>query len=350
MVVTVPSGRLRATAARPYRKGYDMATIEQVCARWVAVHTKSTDKGYRAGNECRVRTYRGDDSIFSYGTHFEMGRPLKDKRGYVTAFLLNGDTASVSTSNHQRHLRAAVDRSDVPRVIISYAAMRAAGVELDTVRILDASADRWETVNRVAYSAPAGAFHRADGSLHVGYAPIAVTPLANGRTEYRWQDTRHRLGESVIRARVRAGRGWRTAKFLSGFDMQERAPLYFFCELPRTRAVTVEEAYEALKPDVVRLAERGGRTVTRQGDVFAVALSSATTKRTLRGAGATFAKHGRLLGTNHVATEVAHRPDGTTVVRGVLTHAPDGRRPDHRRVRLSDGWHVVAKNTVPLAA
>jgi hypothetical protein len=142
----------------------------------------------------------------------------------------------------------------------------------------------------------------------------------------------------------------RTAKFLSAFDRNENRPSYFFCELPpKCSATTIPEALEALKPDAVRLAEGMGREVKRQGDIFAIPLPT-TDRRALRKAGARFEKRGNLFNTNHEATEVAYLPDGTTVVRGVLYHAPQWRRPDHARVRLGDVWHVVQKNLVPLAA
>jgi hypothetical protein len=222
----------------------------------------------------------------------------------------------------------------------------------------------------------------------------------DGQLRYTWTTRRHWLGGSLIQAKIRwtgtsqcrqcAGTGngigpaqaihysWqdegeyelvplacpacngrgrrafrrsRTAKFLSGFDQNERRPSYFFCELPpRCDATTIEDAYEALKPDAVRLAEQMGRTVHRQGDIFAVPLSRQVSRRSLRTAGARFEKRGALLGTNHEATEVARMPDGTTIVRGCLYHAPRWRRPDHARVALGDGWSVVLKNTVPIAS
>jgi hypothetical protein len=58
--------------------------------------------------------------------------------------------------------------------------------------------------------------------------------------------------------------------FLSGFDHGEPHLAYFFCEMPNMSATTVEEAYELLKPDAVKLAEELGRTVHRQGDIFAI--------------------------------------------------------------------------------
>lgn len=219
---------------------------------------------------------------------------------------------------------------------------------------------------------------------------IDVDELTDGRTSYSWTTHHHWLGESVIGAKVRwegrtpckeckgRGRGlgpepeghdWRhqpplceacdgmrakrwqrtrSTVFLSGFDHQEPRPLYFFCELPPgSKPTSVAEAYEMLKPDTVKLAEQMGRPVVRQGDIFAV--STSLDKRSLRKAGASFEKRGVLLGTNHVATEVAVLPDGTTLSRGTLTHAPDFRRPDHVRKALGTAWHITIKNTVPVS-
>lgn len=149
---------------------------------------------------------------------------------------------------------------------------------------------------------------------------------------------------------VKIVRHSRTRLFLSGFDRNELRPSYFFCELPKEAngCTSVEEALEALKPDTVKLAEQMGRTVHRQGDIFAVQLVGVS-KRQLTKQGARYDKRGTLLGTNHVGTEVAYLPDGTTLVRGSLVHAPDNRAADHARVRLGDGWFVVVKNTVPVS-
>jgi len=174
---------------------------------------------------------------------------------------------------------------------------------------------------------------------------------------YSWETHHHWLGESLVKARLRVNhlnkdgsRAWkfRTAYFLSGFDHAERRPLYFLCELPKVaKPTTIAEAYEALKPQAVLLAEGMGRSIVRQGDIFSIQLGSGTTKRTLRKAGATFVKRGNLLSTNHETTEVAYLPDGTTLARGIMYHNPRFRAPDHARRKLSEGWNVVIKNTVP---
>lgn len=167
---------------------------------------------------------------------------------------------------------------------------------------------------------------------------------------------RHWLGESVIRADVRdrrTGKVRKGVRFLSGFDHNERRPSYFFCELPRpSRASTVAEAYDDLKPEAVKLAEGMGRSVERQGDIFAIAttLTDAEVKASARAIGSRHKRDGRMLGTNHTATRVAFMRDGTVYAKGSLYHIPDGRRNDHARCKLGDGstWHLIVKNTVPV--
>jgi hypothetical protein len=162
--------------------------------------------------------------------------------------------------------------------------------------------------------------------------------------------------------RVRGTRR-RWAYYLSGFDLNETRPSYFFCELPKSQPATVEEAYEVLKPDSVKLAESMGREVKRQGDIFAIPMPTLET-RTLKRDGEYRRMPKRdeadprrgdtadipyLLDTNHAATEVVTM-GGYTYARGMLTHAPAWRAPDHKRVKLGNEWHLIVKNTVPIGA
>lgn len=166
---------------------------------------------------------------------------------------------------------------------------------------------------------------------------------------YRRTWTHNSNGADYTRGRgtVRTTRN-RWAVYLSGFDRNENRPTYFFNEMPTQKSTTVEEAYDELMPDTVKMAVQMGREVARQGDIFALPLPSMT-RRELTKLGATFGKRGQLLGTNHVGSEVAYLPDGRTLMRGTMTHAPEFRRPDHARVSLPKGvWHLVVKNTVPV--
>lgn len=219
------------------------------------------------------------------------------------------------------------------------------------------------------------------------YPEIKMEYLPNGQTLYTWETSRHWLGESVIRARYAValrtrcatckgrgiwpgpweydlharprcqrclGRGirtrtvWRWGYFLSGFDHNEKRRSYFFCQLPRgARPTTVDEAYDCLKPGTVRLAEQMGRSVVRQGDIFAIPVANCTL-RALRARGAVLGRMVPILGTNHIATDTPVL-GGVTYVRGCLHHKPAGRDPDHARVRLPVGWHIAVKNLVPIS-
>lgn len=366
-------------------------TNERVIQRWVDRMTgRSELKDLRV-----ARIYANGDRLYSYGNHFELGRVLRKASkagvGEPVGFLLNGDVYSVSTSRHQAIVRWAVEHSGLPSAIIPFQTLAAAGVDLSSVRILQATRDGHEEIRHRSFVKPEGGRH---------YVSTSTDEV--GRTVYEWITYRHWLGESLIAASLPwhtrtvckpcqgSGKapnfplivttkwerenwpmwerhdsplscvkcrgvgqisrsGARYAKFLSGFDANEARRSYFFCELPRTDALTVEAAYAALKPETVRLAEQMGRAVKRQGDIFAVPMPTLT-KRSLRKMGATFTAAGNLLGTNHQATETAVLPDGTLLARGTLRHAPDFRAPDHARVTLGRDFHAIVKNTVPLSA
>jgi hypothetical protein len=442
-------------------------SYDVICDRWLDnIFGRTTKPNFSTSH----KVYALDDRIFSYGTHFEMARVLRDRASRPRGFLLNGDWASHTTARHQSVLRAALSREKLPRVIIPYSALAAAGVEYDTVEIIHVTEDGHETIDHVSYEQPPGSQwrqiddhayvdlspdelaakvaqrnrqHQAEWERHKRWADegdtfwqehlapeprviteadlgswdrreyrkvgshmelfkdsrtkwntVKVNELDDGRTRYTWTTHRHWLGESLIRARVRmapkftpceacdgtgqgpadpdseADRRWgpprceqcrgqrgtstptrgRWAYFLSGFDRNETRRVYFFCELPRgAKPTTVDEAYEDLKPDAVKVAEQMGRTVQRQGDIFAIELRGLT-KRALRTRGARFEKRGNLLNTNHEATEVAYLPNGTTLVRGTLWHNPQWRGPDHKRVTVGKSWHLTVKNTVPVSA
>jgi hypothetical protein len=372
--------------------------------RWMT--SVMTDKPVREIKSHNV--YYEGDTVYSYGRHFPLARALRDKKGTVHALLLNGDTVSMTTNGHQRSMRSIADGSGLPYAVIPQSVIEAAGIDVASIRILDALPERHTPI-----------LHREPEPPKNYYGHVTVYEHGDGKT-YEWTTFRHWLGESLIEADIpnrwsrackaceRVGwvghagpqpvrndhdlavvltdygimyqrnlynelyREWlfsgtrctechgtgqltgttrRRRKFLSGFDRNEKRASYFFCEMPRTTARTVEDAYEALKPDTVRIAEQIGRPVARQGDIFAVAMSENINRRALTKMGAVYSKRGTLLGTNHVATETATLPDGRLLARGCLTHAPDFRAPDHARVKLDGkGWYLIVKNTVPLTA
>lgn len=449
-----------------------------------AWHQMVTGASTERPRDCNQIMVNGD-VLYSYGRHFELARPLRDKRGGIRGYLLNGDTYSQSTTQHQFHVRHLLANEET--VIIPYEALNSAGIDLGTVQIVHVKPDTWTTTqhrtterpprskwvdhpiykdrrlteaevneildqrhdeamssykykvkwheeslaegkrspwesavkagppvrpNKLPESAMTKRYVAGyDRKLHRNGRDwgdeIDVQTLPDGTVEYSWSTTRHWLGEALIRARITwtrwrecetcHGTGWgigptrwrdnwidcpscrgrggdttthhRWAYYLSGFDHEEARPLYFFAELPRgVKPQTVAEAYEALKPDPVKLAEQMGRPIFRQGDIFGV--PTRLDRKALKAQGARIEKRQPpvvelspvmrevqpanlpyVLNTNHTATEVAYLPNGVTLARGTMYHDPLGRPADHARRRIGDGktWHVVIKNTVPIA-
>jgi len=146
----------------------------------------------------------------------------------------------------------------------------------------------------------------------------------------------------------------RTAYFLTGYDESEGRRGYFLCELPPKKKdkgyESVPEALEALKPEAVKAAEKLGRQVKRQGDLFFVPMAdfdpTQTSGWTRWGAPI---RENFIWDTNHVGKWSVE--DGKAVyVKGHVYHDPEDRQPDHKKVRLGNTWHLVVRNTVPIEA
>jgi hypothetical protein len=162
--------------------------------------------------------------------------------------------------------------------------------------------------------------------------------------------------------------------YLSAYDDQEDPPLYFLCRLP-SPVETVSDARDALMPMSVKVALSEGKAVRRQGDLFAI--KSAVTDEDIFAAGGRITdlpdigpttlrdrimgmenlipnrEDLSLYGTAHTATRIAELPNGMMLASGSLMHVPailgEGRRADHRPMKLDDGWWFVTKNTVPVS-
>jgi hypothetical protein len=320
-----------------------MATHDQIIARWTSqVGTENPRYLGRYGGQGNVFVLR--DELYSWGTHFMLARlmPAADgsPRGW---FLLNGDVYSVSTTRHQSTVRAAVERSGLPFMIVPFSVLRSAGIDHATITPIETHKDGYQTTTH--HAATLADVPEARRSL--------ATPSPAGGFTY--ETYRHWLGASVFRAAYSVyirdeGHASASAYFLSAFDEQE-ARHYFLCELPADAAPsTIDEALTALRPALVTDADAAGLTVTRQGDVFAVPTTLST--REVRKM-AEPQRMARVLDLSHTATEVVVSPDGTTYARGTLRHAPRfGRRAEHRNQRMGDGktWHQIVKNTVPTDA
>lgn len=345
-----------------------MTTIQDICTRYAE---RVTDPDKRARNSRGKNVFTDGDRIYSYGMHFVMAETFRNPDGSPRFVLVNGDRYSVSTSSHQSDVRSALRKHtpDVPTIIIPFRALTAAGINLDSIVPLDVKPERYEYTRHESDELPASAERREQVSVyygpqdanrydsgfrrlrdafeseHVGedpenaawqaYLDAAPTVWAvpsegewqaveqvGGR--YVWHTRRHWLGDALFAAR-RHGRAKRV-RFLSSFDRQESTPLYFLCELPPCRAATIGEALEALKPDAVILAEGVGRTVTRQGDIFAVPMPGLTA-RDLREQGATFGKRSAAMEGIRVAGRNDRLTDTLFNTGDLDEYRPDPARP-----------------------
>jgi hypothetical protein len=423
-----------------------------VCSNWVASIEGRKDFRHRPSHLRGCNVSAQGDVINSYGW-WEMARIIRTRTGEPNFWLINGDRYSPSTSQHQSQVRAAIEGSSLPRIIIPYTALAAAGIERDAILPIEIRADRFiEHRHSIPadFAMPAlrpqkmGSEARCEkGELRVHDVKFSVTHWSRyydyelqafadvDETSYyingcearlvddhwHWETRTHFLGDSLFSARVVEQRdrpatpeeielseyserwaeayreaGWpardtlehtaiierlgpephdsvvthkradgdymvrerieRRVRFLSSFDYNERIPLYFLCELPRGKVETVEEAYELLKPRLVKMAEAGGIEVTRQGDIFAVPteLTTKEVRRLTPHGNGQIVKRPAVLGTNHEPSQVMFATGDRVYARGCLYHAPgEWRAPDHARRKMGDGktWHLLMRNTVP---
>lgn len=320
----------------------------------------------------------------------------KDGRG-VRVILINGQRGDIGTAQHQAMVRKMADASGKPWVSIPFNTITQSGIIKESIRLVDKTEDEFWGEDLTQFELPPGTRlvqpqqlvahtgvwrHRVNGAELLqepkgsvgwdwvqpryeddpdreeiliqtrGWAEWKMTKIGD-ITSYSRTVQHHRLGAAVIRAKVYMGssRNARVATFLSGWDDHESPPAYFLAELPASAGskLSVAEAYEALKPDVVRLAENMGREVRRQGDIFVVKMSedfNGKVARLLDTSGIWIRTQQHILHTNHMGKRVIEL-DGQTYVSGKLIHQPGWRRPDHRDVLLDNGWWLAKKNTVP---
>src|SRR5229473_1849608 len=167
----------------------------------------------------------------------------------------------------------------------------------------------------------------------------------NGQEE---TTTIHTLGDSVIRVKDRY--------YLSAVDETgvNHGGMYFLAELLTDRAPqTLEDAFNALKPPVVREAEARGANIMRQGEWFAIP-TTLRTSELMRDVERGIAAY-RL---NHVLGKDGHHQleeaiiyragdrKGQVFARGVLTHTK------HEHTNLDLGtirWYLVVHNVAGAA-
>ncbi len=133
--------------------------------------------------------------------------------------------------------------------------------------------------------------------------------------------------------------------FLSSFDEIDKGN-YFLCHIPGSPG-TVSAAYENLKPKEVQLGLGMGMNILRQGDWFFIPWRGERPNKS------TEVKAHRLGGKygTHVVSRARKvrldEGDEVLLAQGCVTHEPtDGRRAEHRRLKLGDGktWWTPVKN------
>lgn len=345
------------TISKVVRNWVDQAGTDN--PRWISENGVNITTGhdYRTGNR---------DTVYSYGYHFPMAVMMPDEEGNARGwFLVNGDGYSNSTTRHQSELRGAIGQSGLPSVIVSFDAMTRAGIDRSTVKLVHRLDDRytWEKAERE--EAPSD----YEAANENGYYSTRNWQQRASDRKWTYEHQVHHLGESLIKAAYsydvrtpgytelnsykRIDSTYKhvagTAYFLSAFDHGEPGfGLYFLAQLPKgVHPATVDEAFEALKPDAVIDFEReGGEGLLRQGDVFAIPSEWET-----RDLPRPSKRKEYVLDVNHQVSEV-RRTEGHTFGRGFIRHRPQewGRRPEHRTVKLGDGktWYELVKNTVPM--
>jgi len=282
--------------------------------------------GFKSGKEYRGgNVFASDGVLYSYGHHFPLAirRPAefnhKDKTEW---YLLNGDKYSVSTSKHQS-ITYSVFR-EYPRV--SFTALRAAGLHYRTVEVIDWCGDEWEAVyagddnfDTFRLTVPVGAeYHEHkddDGNIT--------------------QKSYHRIGAVVLRQEDQ----YYLCAMDEGSDFISLLP----CEV-----YTVGEAYDSLKPEIVKTAIAQGEDVKRQGEWFFIPVNQLMLpkirkkdylpKIALPAADAS--------SNQHICTRTYKNGD-QYLVKGIVRHiSPQNRRrADHRAVKLGDMVHMAVCNT-----
>jgi hypothetical protein len=157
----------------------------------------------------------------------------------------------------------------------------------------------------------------------------------------------HTLGDSVIQVKDRY--------YLSGVDETGHgAGMYFLAELLTDRApATLEDAFNALKPPVVREAEVRGANIMRQGEWFAIPTMLRTSelmRDVERGVAAYRVNHVLGKDGHHQLEEaVIYRTGdrkGQVFARGVLTHTKN----EHTDLDLGTiRWYLIVHNVAGAA-
>lgn len=126
-----------------------MANYEDTARRWRDRALGQTDRDALTNQRLIDR----GDTILSYGSHFELGRILRDRKGQPTAWLINGNRTTVTTNKHRRIVLGAIQGYDLPVVTIPHEVLESAGILRESIEVVDVQSDWW-TERVVRYDGP----------------------------------------------------------------------------------------------------------------------------------------------------------------------------------------------------
>lgn len=294
-------------------------------------------ESFKDGKERRgSRIYAEDNNLYSYGRHFILAakRPAEKSRFKKEWYLLNGDKYSVSTSKHQRIVFKFFH--DSPS--ISFTALSAAGLYYTDVNLVDFRNSQFLTVhNPDKYSDNTTCqFYIENKEKWDNFTvPIGATyyertdPETGIVIEKSW----HRIGAVLLES---SGKYYLCA-------MDEGS--YFISLLPR-KVISIEAAFNALKPRQVIDAEKNGLKVIRQGEWFFIPMPDMKIKEK------DFAKQVALPATaessnQHVCKRLI-KIDGKYYAKGRVRHVGRFGRGQHKTIVLGNGQsdvYMAVKNT-----
>jgi hypothetical protein len=247
------------------------------------------------------------------------------------SILTNGARFGTPISGHQSQIIRALEKSPSRFGVVPFHSITAAWTDGDVDDWSQAPFGISDLQKEVSVVVPSGGEK---------WKPVEVKDK-HGQFHKRFI---HTLGESVLRVKDRF--------YLSGVDETgEGNGMYFFAELVTRKAPqTLEEAYNALKPKVVREAEGRGQNVLRQGEWFAIptqVLTSELMRDVERGIAAYRQRHVLGKDGHHELEEAvlykAGERKGQVYARGVLRHTKD----EHVDLDLGTvRWYLVVHNVV----
>ena len=247
------------------------------------------------------------------------------------SILTNGARFDTPIDWHQRRIIRRLEQSRHRFSVVPFHSITAAWIDGDIDDWSDAPFGISELQKEVSVAVPSGGEE---------WKRIKVKDK-NGRVTER---TIHTLGDSVLRVKDRF--------YLSGVDETGKGSgMYFFAELVTKQAPpSLEEAYNMLKPTVVREAEGRELNVLRQGEWFAIPAQVRTSelmRDVERGIAAYRQRHVLGKDGHHELEEAvlykAGERKGQVYARGVLRHTQD----EHTDLDLGTvRWYLVVHNVV----